>query len=184
MALSRLRTRLNVKGGGILKIREISPNASDAFLDCGWLGGTDVDDNRDPQTIKDERGFVVDVLEGGQMAMIKTTLLQSGIDEINLLRNAGSHYYDAYYEALLANGNTQQLSAAICKITPGVTLAYKPGGARVIAVTLNFLSPKAAFTRTPTDFNVVIDTPYVLLDNAVPKAIPSDTAATMATAIL
>lgn len=185
MALARNRTRQDVNGGGILKLREISPTASDTFLDAGYLGGSDLGDEHSIIKWIDEVGNVINAQSGQREAGIKSVLQQSGIDEINLLKNARGKYYDVYYyKKNLESGLIQELSAGICKLKPGPVISMKSNTQRTLALEIYFLAPKAAFTRTPTDYNIVADEPYVLIENAVAKGVPTDTAATMAAAIL
>jgi hypothetical protein len=181
MSLERVRTRENAKGGGLLKARQIFPTPSDTFLDWGWLGGTTLDDKRDIVESKDEVGDLVIVLESGRMATLATLLQQTSQDEIDLVNNANGKFYDLWYTALLANGDTQSLSAGVCQIKPGAKLDYKPGQ-RVIEVTLYMLAPKAAFTRTPSTLNIVSRVPYVMVTATTPTAIPTDTASSLWTA--
>ena len=191
MAVSRDRTRQNAKGGGLLQLRQISPNASNTFLDVGYLGGTDLDDKHETIDAKDETGIYVDLLDGGQVAQIKSVLMQSSIDEINLVKTASGLYFELYYKVNLNNGRIQEINAAICKITPGVTLAYKGQTQRTIAITITLLSPKAAFVRNPVSYNIAADAfgvlpPYVIIENAAGAGIgvPVDTAAAVATGVL
>ena len=188
MSLGRVRTRENAKGGGVLWIREISPTASDTFLDLGWLGGTTLDDKQTSIESKDERGDLSIILYSDRTAMLKTILHQVSQDEIDLVNKISNQnaFYDIYYPVLLENGDTQEISAAICQIKMGVPIEYK-AAQRSLACDIYMLAPAAAFTRTPTAFNVVVSPerlPYVMTTNTVAKGKPSDTASTLATAIL
>jgi len=183
LALSRDRTRINVKGGGLAKIREISGTQSDTFSDLGYLGGSDVNDEHNFMEIIDETGSLIDALSGGQKAYIKTTLKQSSIDEINLLKNAVGKYYDFYYYAKLNNGRFQELSAIPCKIKPGAVLSFKSATERTIEITIYFLNPKAAATRAPIGYNVVADQPYVLIEGAAATGVPTEATSVFATLI-
>ncbi len=183
MALQRSRTRINVKGGGVLKLREISPTQTDTFSDAGYLGGTDLTDEHSILEITEEAGTLVDALSGARKAVIKTTLKQSSIDEINLLKNAVGKYYDLYYYVKLANGSVQELSAIPCKIKPGPVLSFKSATERVIEVTIYMLAPKASATRTPTAYNVTADEPYVFIENASAQNAPTEATTTFTTLI-
>lgn len=183
MALSRDRTRINVKGGGLAKIREISPTQTDGLSDLGYLGGSDVNDEHNVIEIVDETGSLIDALSGGQKAYMKTVLKQTSADEINLLRNAVGKYYDFYYYAKLNNGRFQELSAIPCKIKPGQVLSYKSATERTIEVTIYFLNPKAAATRAPVAYNVIADQPYVLIEGAAATGVPTEITTTFTTLI-
>lgn len=184
LALSRDRLRQNVRGGGLAKLREIYPTPSDTFLDLGYLNGTDLTDDHNMIEITDEAGNFIDTLSGSQKAMMKTVLTQSSIDEVLLRKNARAKYYDLYYSVLLANGNTQEVSAGIVKIKAGGNLEFKSGTLRGIELEIYFLAPKGDFTRTPVDYNIVAPAPYVIIENAVAKGLPSDTATNLKTAVL
>jgi hypothetical protein len=188
MALGRVRTRENAKGGGALWIRQISPAASNTFLDLGWLGGTTLDDKQSAVESKDERGDLAIVLYSDRVAMIKTILHQVSQDEIDLVNKISNNnvFYDVYYAALLESGNTQEISAAICQIKLGVPIEYK-SGQRTLPCDIYMLAPGAAFTRTPSAYNVVVSPerlPYVMTENAVANGKPTDTASSLATAVL
>jgi hypothetical protein len=186
LALARDRTRQDLNGGGLLKIRPISPAASDTFLDLGYLGGTDLGDEHSIIKWIDEVGNVINAQTGQREAGIKSVLQQSSIDEINLLKNARGVYYDVYYyKKNLETGKIQELSACCCKLKPGSVLSMKSNSQRTLALEIYFLAPKAAFTRTPTGFNVVADEPYVIAEQAsVALGSPTDTASTLAAAVL
>jgi hypothetical protein len=185
MALARDRTRQDLNGGGLLKLREISPTPSDTFLDPGYLGGTDFGDEHSVIKWIDEVGNVINAQTGQREAGIKGVLQQTSLDEINLLKNARGKYYDVYYyKKNFETGKIQELSACCCKLKPGPVLSMKSNTQRTLALEIYFLAPKAAFVRTPTDYNVTADEPYVLIENAVAKGVPIDTAASLATAVL
>jgi len=184
MSLAKSRTRIFVVGGGEAKVRQISPSASDVFLNIGYLGGTTLNDNFNMMEIVEEAGNLIDVKAGSRVAKLETTLKQSTIDEINLVKNSANIYYDFYYKCPLSTTYVQEISVAICKIVPGPVLEYKNDTERTIKVTIYFLAPAGAFTRTPTAFNVVENVPYVITETASANGAPSDTAATLATAVL
>ena len=186
MALARDRLRQDINGGGLLKIREISPTPVDTWFDLGFLGGTDFGDEHAIIKWIDEVGNVINAQSGQREAGIKSILTQTSIDEINLLKNARGKYYDLYYyKKNLETGKIQEISACCCKLKPGPVLSMKANSQRTLALEIYFLAPKAAFTRTPTGFNVVADEPYVIAEQAVtPLGAPSDTASSLATAVL
>lgn len=183
LALGRDRTRINVKGGGLLKLRETSPTQTDTFSDAGYLGGTDLNDEHNMLEIIDEVGNLIDALSGGRKAMLKGILKQTSIDEINLLKNAVGKYYDAYYYVKLNNGRFQELTAIPCKIKPGPVLSFKSATERTIELTIYFLAPKASATRAPVAYNVTVDEPYVLIEGAAATGVPTEATTTFGTLI-
>lgn len=184
MALEKSRLRINVKGGGTLRIRELSPTPSNTFLDVGYVTTDTLLDEPTMVDSIDEVGNFIDTKSGAQKVTWKTVLKQTSIDEINLLKNAVGKYYDLFYSVLLANGNTQEFRVWLGKIKPILTLEFAAATERKIEVEITALMPKATFTTTPTDYNVTAGNYYVVIENVVAKGVPTDTAASMATAIL
>ena len=183
MALGKDRRRVNVKGGGLLRLREISPSQTDTFSDVGYLGGSGLNDEHSMIEIIDEVGNLIDALSGARKAVFTTTLKQSTLDEINLLKNAVGKYYDLYYYVKLANGSIQELTAIPVKIKAGPVLEYKSATERTIQVTIYMLAPKATATRAPTVYNVTVDEPYVLIENGSAQGAPTEATSTFATLI-
>ncbi|MBE3141478.1 MAG: hypothetical protein IMZ53_12960 [Thermoplasmata archaeon] len=183
------RSRFNVKGGGRVYVRQIYPDPSAGaatFLDLGVVGGGDFDDAHDMIPIYDGAGNLWDNQSGKQTAVITFDLLQSGLDEINLIRNSGGKFYEVYYPVLLSNGSTQELDAAICKFDQNLKLAFKVGH-RTIPLKVYMLVPKAAtIDRTgtiATNYDVANQQPFVLIESATAKGMPEDTAAALSTLV-
>jgi hypothetical protein len=179
MAVGRTRANINVKGGGLLKARMMSPTASDTFVDWGYLGSTDIDDTHNMVDVVDEKGLNIEYLDGGQKVIIRPTLLQSDIDLINLLRSAGSAIYEFYYQVYLRNTKYQEWVMPLGRITAGVQLKHAAGSVRSIPVEIHGLAIKAALTRTPVAFNMNADEAIVVAENASAQGAPSDTASTV-----
>jgi hypothetical protein len=186
MALARNRTRINVKGGGKLYIREISPTASNTYLDLGYLQSTEFMNDNAMVGEVDEAGVLPDMNQGSQKATLKAVLKQSSIDEINLLNNAAGKYYELYYKnANLANGYVQELSIPIAKLKVGTTLKGASATERQLELEVYALAPKAAYTRGVTAFNVTENVPFILTENATAQFNTSNTeASALATAVL
>lgn len=183
MALGRDRKRINVKGGGLLKIRELDPTATDTFSDLGYLTSVQL---LDEHTMVDEipdSGEFIDSWTGAQHAQLIAVLDQTSIDEINLRKLSANKYYDVYYYCPTSQGYYQEISAPICKINPGADLTFQSATKRQITLTIHCLSPQGAFTRTPTAFNVVKGVPYVITENSTAYNAPTDTAATLWNAV-
>lgn len=184
MALGKSRLKIAVKGGGTLQIRELYPTPTNSYSDLGYVENDIVLEESDVIDSVDETGLVIQSQSGNKKLTWKSTLLQTGIDEINLLRNADGKYYDLYYSVLLPNGNTQEFRVWLCKLKPNLNLEFSSGATRKIEVEFTALAPKANFTATPTDYNVVAGKYYVVIENATAKGAPTDTASSMANAIL
>lgn len=184
MALEKSRLRLNVKGGGTLRIRELSPTPSNTFLDVGYVTSDIILDEPTMVDSVDEMGNFIDTKSGAQKVTWKAVLKQTSIDEINLLKNAVGKYYDLFYSVLLSNGSTQEFRVWLCKLKPLLNLEFAAATERKLEVEFTALMPKGTFTATPTEYNVTAGAYYVVIENAVAKGVPTDAAASMATAIL
>lgn len=184
MALGKDRSRINVRGGGDLYIRELKPTATDAFSQLGIIEKFEIVPDFGMMDIPDAEGNILDFLAGQKRFGINITLAQSSKDELDFIHNASGKYYDMLYNVPMEDGTTQQWSFCLVKFEPGSPLSFAGSTKRSPMLKGVALAPKAAFTRTPTTFNIVKNTPFVLYQNASPAATPSDTAATMATAII
>lgn len=196
MANARSRQRINVKGGGKLYIRQLSPAPSNNWVDIGYLEENDLDDKSAMIDSEDERGDFIDTKQGGRKVMWKTTLKQTGVDEINLLKNSDGIYYELYYDVVLANTYHQEYNMHLVKIDNSVTLKFAKASERKLQVMFSLLAPKAAFTATGTGmsvFNVTANDPYTMNENTSTSptytvdgsGVPTNTqAAAKATAIL
>jgi hypothetical protein len=184
MALGKDRSRINVKGGGTCLIREIRPTATDAFSNLGVIERVSLNDEAGMIDVPDAEGNALEYLQGSKRVGIEIVLAQTTKDEIDFVTNCGSKYYDVLYAVLLENGNTQQLSFPLVKFKPGSQLTFAGSTKRTVMLTGVALAPKAAFTRNPTAFNITANVPFVIYENATPAATPTDTASSMATAII
>ena len=180
MALQKSRSRINVKGGGDLRLRELDPTPADPFLVVGYLSETALNDEHNFIEAMDELGEVADALSGSQSVMFTPLLKQSSLDEINLLKNADGKLYEVYYSVALKSGNVQEYHFPFCRIKPGVVATFQSATERTIPCEIHALSPAAAFTHTPTDFNVVKGVPYTVIENAAAQGPPTETAANVA----
>ncbi|MBE3141477.1 MAG: hypothetical protein IMZ53_12955 [Thermoplasmata archaeon] len=174
------RGRFNVKGGGRVYLREIHPTPLETavFLDLGVVGGGDLDDAHDMIPIYDGAGNLWDNQSGKQTAVITFELAQSGIDEINLIKDSAGKFFELYYPVLLSNGKYQELVAVLCKIDRNLKLAFKVGH-RTIPLKLYMCVPKtASITRAPTTYNVTLQAPFVLVESGSTTATgaPTDNA--------
>ena len=83
MALGKDRTRVNIKGGGVL---EHSTNDS-VWNILGYLGETKFVDDIAQEDVHDEAGDLVNVLSGNRTPVLTSTLLQTTKEEIDVLRD-------------------------------------------------------------------------------------------------
>lgn len=179
--MPRDRRRINVKGGGDLRVREISPTASNTFLDVGYLSSTVITDEGTMVESPDEAGNYIDTKRGARKVTVVGTLKQSSKEEIDLLRNADGKYYDVYYRVLLANTNVQEFRVAPAKLKVGFVLNMASATERTLELTISGLAPKGAHTATPTAFNLLANDPLVIVEGATAVGPPTETAASVAT---
>lgn len=176
MPLAKDRSRINVKGGGDLRVRPLKPTPVDTWLVLGYQGGTTVNDEYGMVECIDEAGLQIEFLPGQEIVKISGTLMQSSIDEINHLKTVGTAW-EMYYKVILANGNIQEYNFPLVRFKFGPALEMAANKLRGIPFEARALAVKATWTRTPTNFNITADQAYVLTENAAAVNPPSDTAA-------
>lgn len=177
------RKSISVKGGGDLQYRQIDPTPGSSFTSMGYLKQVNLSDQYTMNESRDAAGNVIDYKESGQVLVVKGTLMQTTKTEIDVQRLAKGQYHEFYYYVLLNNGNTQEFSIPIARLKPGQALDFKMGE-RTIEMEIHALWPAANFTRTPTAYNVTQGVPYVLTEGATPNGAPTDSATTLAAAVL
>jgi len=166
MALGKSRTSINVKGGGDFWIRELSPTATNTYSQLGYIASTDFIDEASMVGEPDEAGNLIDSKRGARKCTVSIVLKQTGIDEINLLKNAANKYYEGYYKVPVKNGTmVQEVSIPLMKITPKISLKFASATERQLPVDITMLAPKANFTRTRTAFNITENEPYIIVEN-------------------
>lgn len=174
MALGFDRRAISVKGGGTLKIREIDPTPATPFDAIGFITDTTFGDEHTLVESIDDAGHFIDNKSGAQHVTIKSTLMQTSLDEINLMKNAETKYYEAYYDVVLNNTYHQEILMPVCRLKCGAVLDFKSATQRTIAIEIHALAPFTALTRTPTSWNTVQWQYYVLQENAAAVGPPSD----------
>lgn len=166
-ALGKNRDSMNVKGGGLLKSAVIASGGILATMDdLGYLAGTDLVIDAKEVEFDDERGFKINVLSGGEEWRIKSTLMQTSIDEYNLIKNGINEYRHFYYQVKLANGRYQEIYIPLGKIVSNVSLSFKPGEKRNLPIEIIALMPKGAVSVTPSGLNVAADSYGTVLEGA------------------
>lgn len=183
MALGRDRERFAVKGGGLMKSAILaSGGVLNTMSDLGWIMESQLVIDKNVIVIKDERGFVVNAIEGGEDWKFDVTLGQVSLDEINLILNGPIVYRHFYYCSQLASGIYQEVYIPLAKITNPVELPFKAGEQRKLKCTIQALIPKGAVTVTPAGFNVPVDCYGIIVENAVKLGEVTTTSGTIFTA--
>lgn len=185
MSLGKARKSISVRGGGTLLIRQLDPTPTNAYSDLGYIKDSTLEDADVMVGEVDESGVLPDFKSGSETCSWKLTLKQATQDEINFLRNAINMYFEAYYKVTLGNGNIQEISIPLCRVSPMFNAKFAANAERTLDIVITMLAPKAAFTRGVVAFNVVAGQPYILVDNATAQFNTSNTeASTLAAAIL
>lgn len=113
MALGKDTDRVFKIGGGILYLKEMP---SGSFTEIGYLGGTKIVEKVDSEKVYDETGKHVGSFNGNRDVTLESTLLQSAVDEIDLLKDSADKIYMARYQVLREDGNYHLFSFFNCKI--------------------------------------------------------------------
>jgi len=166
MALARSLNRINVKGGGKIQIRELSPTASNTYQDLGYLTSSTLSDEHTMVDSVDEIGALVNSQSGARKVTWKTVLKQTSADEIDLLRNSTGKLYEVYYVVTESNTYKKMICLLPVRIKSSVVLNFASATERTIEVEMMCLAPKAAYTRGVTAFNIIANDPYVLVEAA------------------
>jgi len=121
----RSRERFSVKGLGCVESREIAPGNDAAFTDLGYIEETTFKDIVEVETIKDETGRVIQVLEKGEAVSLETFLKEVSINEINFVSQAKGKYHAIRYSGMANENMFQYYCMDQCKIDPSVTRDFK-----------------------------------------------------------
>ena len=129
--MSRTRRDIFVKGLGNLYVRETFPTEADDFSDVGFLGETKFSDIYDIEDIRDERGFLINSLEKGQMVSITSQLLQSSKEQIDFMKDAKTQYHSLRYFGIERSNLFKYFAFDIARIIPGAEMEFKPALRRI-----------------------------------------------------
>ena len=181
MAVNRLA--ISGKGISVFKNRELSPTASDTWVNQGILESMTLTDTPDDVDVNDAQGYVVTTVQGNEKISAVVVLKQTSKTEIDYARAIRGKYYDMVAHIPL-EGSSWQHIRMFGKITSAIELNFVAGKERTIKLTCKLLAPKAAFSGTPAGLSYTKNVPYVVLDDTTESQDPSDTAANVAAAIL
>jgi len=133
MSLQKNRTRIWVRGLGNLEVRQIEPSPVDpAFLSVGYIQSTTISDEFEMEDITPETGRVIDYLPKQRVVGGVSQLMQTSINEINLLTSAddvNKIYAVRYYGPVEGDpsGIWQYFLFNQCRLKPGLNpLAFGP----------------------------------------------------------
>jgi len=127
MALGKSRQRIFVHGLGNCDVMELDPNPAIDFSDVGYLQDTVIEQSSTTESIIDESGALVDEKVKSLSVNFQTNLMQTGIDEINLIRNSTyKHFAIRYYGNADANNRFQYFVIPCAKIIPSWQKKFSP----------------------------------------------------------
>ena len=122
----KFRNRIFAKGLGNFTLLQLPPVADTLFRDVGYLDNTSLKDTVQMVTVADENGNVIKRNPVSEEAHFLPTLKQTGIDEINLIKNAAGVLYAGRYYGMAKNN--PQVFQYYCiengNIIPGPALDY------------------------------------------------------------
>jgi hypothetical protein len=163
MALQKLRTRINVKGGNLFKIEEItSGGALTTMRDVGFIQSVQWGDEHNMVESISADGKLLNVQSGGNKPTITVVLKQTSIDEINLVKDIVNRLYHVYYQVLLDTPvvTYQEFYAPCCRISQGMVLNFASATERTIELKVSALWPKGAVTVTPAGLSTAANESY------------------------
>jgi len=174
--MSKLRSKIGIKGGGILYIRElVNGSSSTTWTDLGYIKQTPISQEAAMLESTDETGAMITINVGNKSAKLTPTLMQAEKANIDIIRNAEGKYYEFYYIAPLGGGAFWQEWNGFGVIVPKFALTHAANTERGLPLELIVLKPKASYVRTPTDYNNTTGDYFVLIENATAKGAPTDT---------
>jgi hypothetical protein len=167
MALGKNRTRINIKGGGLLKIEEItSGGALTTMRDVGFIKSVNFTDDHAMVESVSADGKFLNNQSGGNKPSLVVTLLQTTIDEINLLKDIVNRLYHVYYQVLLDGPvvTYQELYMPCCRISQGLVLNFASATERTLELKVSVLWPKGVVTVTPAGLSVPVGSSYTVAE--------------------
>jgi hypothetical protein len=155
----------------------IDPTAQQgAFASVGFIKDDSWIDEHTLVESQDSKGDAIDAKSGAQKSVWKSVLMQTSKDEIDLMKDAKDRYYEMYYKTVNNDATIQELVAPVCRIKPGVEIAFAAATERNIALEIHMLAPATALTRTPAAYNTVQWVPYAFTEGAAANGVPTDAA--------
>lgn len=127
MALQYKRSRIFVKGLGSFQLRETDPSAATEFSDVGALRDMTINDVYEMIDVVSDGGRLLNYLPQSQKVSGVVNLWQTTKDEIDVPRNAEQKLYAIRYGGMASSTTFQMWSFPECRLSPGVSLEYKPG---------------------------------------------------------
>jgi len=150
--ITRDKGAITKYGGGIIKILEVddsgTPVTGASAIDLGYIQETVFSDQTETEAVSDETGNKVQEFEGQRNVKLTATLMQTGKDVLDLVKEVRGKYWQVYYlSSKNVNGKKQEIVFAIGKIKPAIELNSLQ---KRVAIEINFLKNEADITITPS----------------------------------
>lgn len=127
MGLQVSRKRLSVRGLGGLDLRMIDPTVWPAYLSVGWHESSKLEYLATMEELEDETGVLVDVLRKNIKTHFTSQLMQTSIDEIALIRDAGDSVFNVRFYGQPNPTTWQYYCLEQAKIAVKIPLDFKVG---------------------------------------------------------
>lgn len=153
--ITRDKGAITKYGGGIIKILEVddsgTPLSGATAIDLGYIQETVFSDQTETEAVNDETGNKVQEFEGQRNVKLTATLMQTGKDVLDLVKQVRGKYYQVYYlSSKDINGKKQEIVFAIGRIKPAIELNSLQ---KRVPIEINFL-------KNETQITVQVSTTY------------------------
>jgi hypothetical protein len=152
----RQRTRIFVRGGGILRLREREPSNASLYSNAGYLSSTKFNDEHSIVELIDERGDFIDAKSAAQKFTSESVLKQSGIDEIEFINLAANKLFAMQYYGLMGGNLFQYFCSQLVRVKPSAVMEFKSATERTLSLLM----------WSPKESNLAYDVPlYFLIES-------------------
>lgn len=129
LVLGKNRLRSFVRGLGNMQVREREPANDPNFSNVGYLKNTTTTDEPTMVDIMPETGHMIDYKMQSRKTGGNTNLQQTGIDELNLIRQAEGKIYAVRYHGVQDEQGTAFLYYCFetVRLNPTISQNYQPG---------------------------------------------------------
>jgi hypothetical protein len=146
--ITRDKGAITKYGGGIIKILEVddsgTPISGAEAIDLGYIQETIFTDQTETEAVSDETGNKVQEFEGQRNVKLTATLMQTGKDVLELVKQVRGKYYQVYYlSSKDVNRKKQEIVFAIGRIKPAIELNSLQ---KRVPIEINFLKNETQIT--------------------------------------
>lgn len=132
LSISKLKTGINTKHGGVIKVREVNEDGTSIVgapvVDIGYLKEVGFSDKTPSDDVKDVSGQAITQELGDREVMVTGTLMQSNKEVLDIAEECRGKYYSLYTQNSRPGSLTaQEVFFAVGTITPQVELKFAGG---------------------------------------------------------